>query len=72
MLCLIQKSRPEGDLWVVLSLISYMKESMVCPEFVSLCSDHAVYLAFQSEAQTTLGLCIASFALLVFSCQLEF
>lgn len=72
MLSLIQKSRPDGNLWVVLSLISYMKESMVCPQSVSLCSDHAVYLAFQNEAQTTLGLCIASLALLVVSCQLEF
>lgn len=72
MLCLTQKSRTDGNLWVVLSLISYVKESTVCPQSVSLYSDHAVYLAFQNEAQKTLGLCIASFALLVFSCQLEF
>lgn len=43
MLCLILKSRPDGNVWIVLySLISYMKESMVWPESVSLCLDHSV------------------------------
>lgn len=57
MLCLLLKSRPDGNLWVVLyslvaslrfidSLIGYLKESKVCPDSVSLCSAHASQMFF--------------------------
>lgn len=62
--------------WFIYSLILHLKESMVCPESVSLCPDHAFQMFFMLFSwlfrMRQKQLCIASFALLVFSCQLSF